>query len=52
MMVKPYVSIFQMINMSGKMIENEMKDNQERTGDILYTLDLKRVFRIRDIVID
>lgn len=45
-----------MINRSGKMIENEMKDNQERIVDTISTLDndkdLKRVFRIRDIVID
>ena len=56
MMVKPYVSIFQMINSGSKMIENEMKDNQERTVDTLGALDndkdLKRIFRIRDIVID
>lgn len=45
-----------MINRSGKMIENEMKDNQERIVDTISALDndknLKRVFRIRDIVID
>lgn len=35
MMVKPYVSISQMINSSSKMTENEMKDNQERTVDML-----------------
>lgn len=28
-----------MINRSGKMIENEKKDNQERTVDTLDTLD-------------
>ena len=45
-----------MINRSSKMIENKMKDNQERTVDTIGTLDndkdLKRVFSIRDIVID
>lgn len=45
-----------MINRSSKMIENEMKDNQERIVDTIYALDngkdLKRVFRIRDLVID
>ena len=45
-----------MINSGSKMIENEMKDNQERTVDTLGALDndkdLKRIFRIRDIVID
>ena len=38
------------------MIENKMKDNQERLVDTIDALDndkdLKRVFRIRDIVID
>ena len=38
------------------MIENEMKDNQERIVDTIGALDndkdIKRVFRIRDIVID
>ena len=38
-MVKQYVSIFQMINRSSKMIESEMKDNQEITVDTLGTLD-------------
>ena len=56
MMVKPYISISQMINSSSKMTENEMKDNQERTVDILCTLDNdkdhERMIRIRDIVID
>ena len=37
------------------MIENEMKDNQERTVDMLGTLDNdknhERMIRIRDIVI-
>ena len=45
-----------MINRSSKMIENKMKDNQERLVDTIDALDndkdLKRVFRIRDIVID
>lgn len=38
------------------MIESEMKDNQERIVDTIGALDndkdIKRVFRIRDIVID
>lgn len=45
-----------MINRSSKMIENKMKDNQEILVDAIDALDndkdLKRVFRIRDIVID
>ena len=45
-----------MINRSSKMIEDEMKDNQERMVDTIGALDndkdIKRVFRIRDIVID
>ena len=45
-----------MINRSSKMIEDEMKDNQERMVDTKGALDndkdIKRVFRIRDIVID
>lgn len=45
-----------MINRSSKMIENEMKDNQERMVDMICALDndkdIKHVFRIRDIVID